>query len=120
MIFRTAVSSFVLLFAFVSHLFAQQDLWATSEPVSKRRTGNGTAFIVQQAKTDRFWLFNDYGFLIIAEITPDGYKEISRAKVIEPSNNAFNRDVVWSMPAYANRRAYIRNDDEIICVDLAK
>ncbi|QEG22628.1 outer membrane protein assembly factor BamB family protein [Mariniblastus fucicola] len=95
-------------------------LWATSEPSSKRRTGNGTVFIVREGKTDRFWLFNDYGFLIIAEITKDGYKEIDRTKVIEPSNNAFGRQVVWSMPAFANKRAYIRNDNEIICVDLAK
>lgn len=95
-------------------------LWATSEPSSKRRTGNGTVFIVRQGATDRFWLFNDYGFLIIAEITKDGYKEIDRVKVIEPSNNAFGRQVVWSMPAYANKRAYIRNDNEIICLDLAK
>jgi len=53
-------------------------------------------------------------------MTKDGYKEIDRAKVIEPSNNAFGRQVVWSMPAFANKHAYIRNDDEIICVDLAK
>ena len=95
-------------------------LWATSEPVSKRRTGNGTAFIVRQGESDRYWLFNDFGFLIIAKLTRDGYKEVDRAKVIEPSNNAFNRPVVWSMPAYANRKAYIRNDEEIICLDLAK
>lgn len=95
-------------------------LWATSKPVSDRKSGNGTAFIVRQGETDRFWLFNDNGFLIIAKITPDGYEEISRAKVIETTNNAFNRPVVWSMPAFANKRAYIRNDEEIICLDLAK
>ncbi len=95
-------------------------LWSTSEPVSERRTGNGTAFLVRQGDTDRYWIFNDSGFMIIAEMTAEGYKEISRAKVIEPSNNAFNRPVVWSMPAFANKRAYIRNDDEIICIDLAE
>lgn len=95
-------------------------LWATSEPVSKRRSGNGTAFIVRQSNSDRYWLFNDSGYLIIAEMTADGYREVDRTKVIEPSNNAFGRKVVWSMPAFANKRAYIRNDDEIICVDLAK
>jgi hypothetical protein len=65
-------------------------------------------------------LFNDSGELVIANLTPEGYEELDRHKVIEPSNNAFNRDVVWSMPAFANRRAYIRNDNEIICLDLAK
>lgn len=96
-------------------------LWASFKPVSEKRPdGNGTAFIVRQGDTDRFWLFNETGFLILAEITEEGYKEIDRAKVIEPSNNAFGRPVVWSMPAFANKHAYIRNDDEIICIDLAK
>ena len=93
-------------------------LWATSEPVSKRRVGSGTAFIVRQA--DRFWLFNENGELIIANLTPEGYQEIDRAKVIEASNNAFNRPVVWSMPAFANKRIYIRNDDKIVSLDVAK
>ena len=93
-------------------------LWATSEPVSKRRVGSGTAFIVKQA--NRYWLFNENGELIIAKLSAKGYEEVDRAKVIEASNNAFGRDVVWSMPAYANRKAFIRNDNEIICLDLEK
>ena len=75
--------------------------------------------MVRQGETDRFWLFNESGELIIAKLTREGYEEIDRAAVIEPSNNAFGRPVVWSMPAFANRRAYIRSDSEIICVDLA-
>ena len=97
---------------------AGKRLWATPDPVSKRRTGNGTAFIVRQA--DRYWLFNEKGELIIAKMSPEGYEEIDRTKVIEPTNLAFGRDVVWSMPAFANKKVYIRNDDEIICLDLEK
>jgi hypothetical protein len=63
-------------------------------------------------------MFNERGELVIATITPEKYSEISRAKVIEPSNVAFGRDVVWSMPAFANRRIYLRNDREIICLDM--
>jgi hypothetical protein len=96
-------------------------LWASFEPVSEKRpAGNGTAFIVREGTSDRYWLFNETGFLILAEITEDGYKELDRTKVVEPTNNAFGRPVVWSMPAFANKHAYIRNDEEIICVDLAK
>jgi len=40
--------------------------------------------------------------------------------VIEQTNNAFGRKVVWSMPAFAQKKAFIRNDKELICVDLAK
>jgi outer membrane protein assembly factor BamB len=91
-------------------------LWETPKPVSDRPQNSGTAFIVRQG--ERHWLFNDSGELIIANITREGYEEVDRAKVIEPTNNAFGRDVVWSMPAFANRHAYIRNDEECICVDL--
>ena len=53
-------------------------LWADSTPVSKRRVGSGTAFIVRQA--DRFWLFNENGELIIAKLSPEKYEEIDRVK----------------------------------------
>jgi hypothetical protein len=84
--------------------------------VSDRPQNSGTAFIIRQG--DRHWFFNDSGELVIGKITREGYKETDRAKVIEPTNEAFNRKVVWSMPAFANRHAYIRNDEECICVDL--
>lgn len=94
-------------------------LWESAGPMKDQRlSGSETAFLVRQA--DRYWLFNEQGDLAIARLTRDGYEEIDRAHVIEPTNNAFGRKVVWSMPAFANRRAYIRNDSEIICLDLAK
>ncbi len=93
-------------------------LWKTSAPISKRRASCGTAFLVKQA--DRYWLFNELGELLIAKLSPQGYEEIDRQKVIQPTSVAFGRDVVWSMPAFANRRVFVRNDKECICVDLAK
>lgn len=75
------------------------------------------AFLVKHA--DRFFIANEKGDLIIARLSPQGYEEISRAHLLEPTGNAGARPVVWSHPAFANRRAYMRNDKEIICVDLA-
>ena len=75
------------------------------------------AFIVKNG--DRFFLFNEKGDLIIAKLSPKGYEEISRAHLLEPTNTAAGRDVLWSHPAFANRHIYARNDKEIICVDLA-
>ncbi|MEY3172517.1 MAG: hypothetical protein RLZZ436_430 [Planctomycetota bacterium] len=91
-------------------------LWETDKAVGGRPRGSETAFLVRHE--DRFILFNERGELIIARLTPEKYEEISRTKVIEPSNVAFGRDVVWSMPAFANRRIYLRNDKEIICLDM--
>ncbi len=93
-------------------------LWQSGEPLkSERPVNSGTAFLVKNGK--RFWMFNERGELLITKLSPQGYEEIDRVKVIEPTNAAFGRDVVWCPPAWANRRVYIRNDKECICLDLA-
>jgi len=89
---------------------------ATTPDDKEMRWAN--AFLVKNQ--DRFFLFNEKGDLIIAHLTPKGYDEISRAHVLEPDNHDAGRAVVWSQPAFANRRMYARNDSEIICVDLAQ
>lgn len=94
-------------------------IWQTGAPLSaKRPLTTGSAFFVKNG--DRFWMFNELGELIIAKMSPKGYEEIDRAKVIEPTGLAFGRRVVWSAPAWANRKVYLRNDEECVCVDLAK
>jgi outer membrane protein assembly factor BamB len=93
-------------------------VWATSEPVSgKTAQGSGTAFLVKNG--DRFFIFNEKGELIIARLTPKAYEEIDRCQLLEPTNNAFGRDVVWSHPAFANKCVFARNDKEIVCASLA-
>ncbi|MCP4783329.1 MAG: PQQ-binding-like beta-propeller repeat protein [Fuerstiella sp.] len=93
-------------------------LWETTDVLGRRAVDSATAFLVQHE--DRFWLFNELGELIIAKLSPQGFEEIDRAKVIDTSNVAYGRDIIWSMPAFASKHAYIRNDNEIICVDLAE
>ena len=83
-----------------------------------KSAANGTAFMVKQA--DRFWFFNDLGEIVIGKLSPKGYEEIDRAKIIDQTSSAFGRKVVWCMPAFANKKLYVRNDKEMICVDLAK
>lgn len=93
-------------------------LWKTAGPLGDRPQGSGTAFIVQQG--DRYWMFAETGDLVIAKLSREAYTEIDRAHLIDPTNFAFGRDVVWCSPAYANRRIYVRNDKECLCVSLAK
>ena len=94
-----------------------QRLWATPQPVHERREGSATAFIVRQ--DDRFWMFTEKGDMVIAKMDETGFQEIDRAHIMEPTNVAFGREVVWSMPAFANRRAFLRNDQEIVALDLS-
>jgi len=75
------------------------------------------AFLVKHA--DRFFLFNEQGDLILAKLTPQGYEEVSRAHLLEPTGTAAGRAVLWSHPAFANRCVFARNDREILCVSLA-
>lgn len=75
------------------------------------------AFIVKNA--GRFFLANEKGDLIIARLSPAGYEEVSRANLLEPTNRDPGRKVVWSHPAFANRRVYARNDRELVCYDLS-
>ena len=95
-------------------------LWETTDAIGEDARGGGTLFIVRQGDTDRFWLFTEKGDLVIAQLTPEGYEEIDRAAdLIAETNVAFGKDVVWCMPAFAGKRMYVRNDEELICVDLA-
>ena len=93
-----------------------ETLQATTADGKETRWAN--AFLVKN--DGHFFLFNEKGDLIIARLTPEGYHELSRAHLLEPTNHDPSRDVVWSHPAFANRRVYARNDREIVCADLAK
>jgi outer membrane protein assembly factor BamB len=93
-------------------------LWETHEPTTGAgRASHGTAFIVRNA--DRFFLFSETGDLILARLSPDGYEELSRQHILEPKSVTFGRNVVWSHPAFAQQCIFARNDEELVCVDLA-
>lgn len=93
-------------------------LWTTYAPTSgERRANSATAFLVKNE--NRFFLMSESGELIIAQLSPKGYEEVGRAKLLEPTHEAFGRPVVWSHPAFANKCVFARNDKEIICASLA-
>jgi outer membrane protein assembly factor BamB len=106
-----------------------QDLTATSDGKNVPRERNeqvrwANAFLVPQG--DRFFLFNEHGDLIIAQLTPQGYVERDRAHLLEPTGKLQGggrfgpgRVILWSHPAFANHSVYARNDKEIVCVSLA-
>ena len=70
---------------------------------------------------ERTWLFNERGELIISRLTPDGFQEISRAKLIDPTREQMKRrdGVTWSHPAFAYRHIFARNDKELVAADLS-
>ena len=92
-------------------------VWRDKRPFDERKPDFATVFYVQQK--DRFFLFTDQGDLVIAKLSPEGYEPIDQAHILDPVGFARGRDIVWSHPAFANRCMYARNDEELVCVDLA-
>ncbi|MCO8124359.1 PQQ-like beta-propeller repeat protein [Stieleria sp. TO1_6] len=96
------------------------DTFAATKPDEKRFIKHGTAFITRLGDSDRHLLMSENGDLIIAELTAKGYDEQGRMHVVDPTNESFGRPVVWSHPAYAGKTAFVRNDKEIVAVDLSR
>jgi outer membrane protein assembly factor BamB len=92
-------------------------LWSTLEPNNGNKRQSSDIFIVKNG--DRFFLYTEQGDLTIAKMTPNGYEQVSRTHLLDPTYATHGREVLWSHPAFANRCIYLRNDKEIICVSLA-
>lgn len=84
---------------------------------------------------DRYFVFSENGDLIIVRFAPDGYVELDRTHLLDPTSRTgygrsqpgtrsrtrhgrSDRLVVWAHPAFANRHIVLRNDEEIIRVSL--
>ncbi len=62
---------------------------------------------------ENIWMFNERGELLITRLSPQGFQEISRTKLLEPTKDQLNQrgGVCWSHPAFANRTVlFARND----------
>jgi outer membrane protein assembly factor BamB len=97
-----------------------RQLWKT-DALLKERAMYGTAFFVRHG--DRYFINNDRGELVIAKLSPKGFDEIDRTKLLEPTHPYVRRrqlpNVLWSHPAYANKHIIVRNDREIVRFSLA-
>lgn len=93
-------------------------LWESLQAVPKARWAN----IHMVKNNDKIWMFNEKGELIISKLSPEGFNEISRTKLIDPTKGQLEErgGVCWSHPAFAYKHIYARNDNEIICVNLAE
>lgn len=91
-------------------------LWETLDATGSGRWWN--AFIIPHE--DRFFLHNEQGDLIIAHLTADGYEQLSRAKLVEPTRRVQRRMTIWSHPAFAMKSVFARNDKELVRVSLAE
>jgi len=98
-------------------LLTGQQLWEDQSACPKENWA--TIHLVPQGS--RTWLFNERGELIIARLTPRGYDEVSRAKLLDPTTGQLRRrgGVTWTHPAFAGHYVFARNDEHLVCADLA-
>ncbi len=89
------------------------------EPKTVTSLSNGASIHITP-NGDSVLLFTDKGELIRANLSSDGYKEISRVSVITPTFPFGGRNVAWVAPAYANGHIFVRNGKELICASLKK
>ena len=59
-----------------------------------------------------YFPFTDEGNLIRAQLTPAGYREISRSHLIDPTWPFDGRKFVYAPPAFANRHVFARSEGE--------
>jgi outer membrane protein assembly factor BamB len=86
-------------------------VWEDTSVVPQARWA--TVHMVRQGKCT--WLFNELGELVIAELSPTGYREIHRAKLIEPTGQQDQREggVCWAHPAFAGR--HVMHEARVNC-----
>jgi outer membrane protein assembly factor BamB len=93
-----------------------KQLWSTNS-VTKLKNG-ASIHITPQA--GRFFLFTDEGDLICGQLSPAGYREVSRSHLIDPTWPFAGAKFVYAPLAFANRHVFARNEGEVVCASLEK
>lgn len=83
-------------------------LWDDKNSMTPRDR-NPQASLVWLGDSDRAIMLNAEGELVLARLSPKGYSEQSRTKIVGST---------WAHPAFAGSRVYARSDTEIVCVEL--
>ncbi|QDT14545.1 outer membrane protein assembly factor BamB family protein [Alienimonas californiensis] len=80
----------------------------------------GTIFTTPLGDTGAVLFAVETGELQSGSLSDEGAEVNGSAKVLEPTQIAGNRRVLWVHPAYAMKSAFWRNDKELVRVDLAE
>lgn len=83
-----------------------------------RPASSTTGFVVRNG--EHWYITTGQGELIIAKMSPAGYEELGRARMVVPTSETNGRKIVWSYPAFADKCVFVRNDKEIVCYSLAE
>lgn len=90
------------------------EIWSTNSITAPK---NGASINITP-QGNGYFLFTDEGNLIRADLSPKGYREISRAHLIEPTWPFNGTKFVYAPPAFANGHIFARNEGEVVCASL--
>jgi outer membrane protein assembly factor BamB len=97
-------------------------LWQTAVPTMNidrpRGQAHGSAFLLKHKAM--YFILSETGDFIAADLSPAGYEERGRFHVIDPTNQSMGRKVLWTYPAIADRKLFVRNDRVLKCYDLSR
>jgi len=74
---------------------------------AKRGLGKGSLLVAG----DRLVILGDLGLLVVAERTPEAYRELGRVQLVDGSR-------AWTAPSVAGGKVFVRNLVEMACIDL--
>lgn len=84
-------------------------IWDDDNKMTPGNSRNPQATLIWLNQSARALILNSEGDLILAELTPDGYKELTRTNLIGET---------WAHPAYAETRIYARSNTKIVAYEL--
>jgi outer membrane protein assembly factor BamB len=93
---------------------AGQRVWENLDAVPKARWST-IHFVRNGSNGDTIWMFNERGEILLGKLSPEGFEELSRHKILDPTVGQLRRrgGVCWSHPAFANQSIIVRNDKEM-------
>lgn len=91
-----------------------RQIWSTNSLTASK---NGASIHITP-QGGGFFLFTDEGNLIRAQLSPAGYREISRSHLIDPTWPFGQTRFVYAPPAFANRTVFARSEAEVVCSSL--
>jgi outer membrane protein assembly factor BamB len=83
-----------------------KELW------SKPKIGKYHAAMLRTGD-NKLLLLTDLGDLALLEPSPKGYKELARSKIVKGEQ-------IWAHPALADGRVYLRDEKELLCLEVPK
>lgn len=84
-------------------------IWDDANKMTPGNSRNPQATLVWLNQSAKTLILNSEGDLILAELTPDGYKELARTNLIGET---------WAHPAYAETRIFVRSNTKLVAYEL--